>query len=218
MNFTNIIFTIAISTYSVYTLAQDPTRFQDEIDEINSQYTEDLPDSPIIFAGSSSIRFWKDVDQLESDQPILNHGFGGSQMSDLNHYLNTLVLRFNPDKVFIYEGDNDIAEGKDTEEILNDTREVIERINMSSQDAEIYLLAAKPSISRWDLKDQYESLNQAFEELAKSTNGVVNYVDIWNPMLGEDGKVRSDIFIEDDLHMNEKGYAIWEKVIGPLVK
>jgi len=34
-------------------------------------------------------------------------------------------------------------------------------------------------------------------------------------MLGADGKPMPDIFIGDKLHMNAKGYAIWQKIIEP---
>ena len=45
------------------------------------------------------------------------------------------------------------------------------------------------------------------------------FADVWKPMLGRDGKPMPDIFIEDNLHMNAKGYAIWQKVLQPyLVK
>jgi lysophospholipase L1-like esterase len=45
------------------------------------------------------------------------------------------------------------------------------------------------------------------------------FVSVWNAMLGEDGKPLPDIFISDNLHMNAKGYAIWQKLIEPyLVK
>jgi lysophospholipase L1-like esterase len=33
-------------------------------------------------------------------------------------------------------------------------------------------------------------------------------------MLGENGNVFQDLFIEDGLHMNKKGYDLWAKVIS----
>jgi lysophospholipase L1-like esterase len=46
----------------------------------------------------------------------------------------------------------------------------------------------------------------------------VYFVDLWKPMIGSDGVVFQDIFIEDGLHMNAKGYAIWKKEIGKYLK
>ncbi len=194
----------------------DPERFKEEIDEILTGYNT-RPTDPIVFAGSSSFRFWEKVSDLPSQQPILNHGFGGSHMSDLLFYLEELVLDFKPTKIFIYEGDNDIASDKSTAEIMEDTRNVVNQIKERLPDTEVYLLAAKPSISRWDYKVEYERLNTAYKEYAES-NENLSFVDVWSPMLDNNGVVLQDIFVEDDLHMNEKGYGIWTGIIGPLVK
>jgi lysophospholipase L1-like esterase len=45
----------------------------------------------------------------------------------------------------------------------------------------------------------------------------MNYADVWKPMLSR-RKVKEDIFIEDGLHMNAKGYEIWYEALKPYVK
>lgn len=77
------------------------------------------------------------------------------------------------------------------------------------------MIAAKPSIARWHLKDEYERLNKALLELTETADFKdITFIDIWSPMLDDSGEVLDDIFISDNLHMNEKGYSIWETVIG----
>ncbi|WP_373517444.1 GDSL-type esterase/lipase family protein, partial [Pricia sp.] len=80
---------------------------------------------------------------------------------------------------------------------------------------QVVLIAAKPSIARWKLKGKYKRLNRKMAKLADD-NPSVEYADVWNPML-EGGKVKQDIFIEDGLHMNAKGYQIWYDVLEPFV-
>ena len=46
----------------------------------------------------------------------------------------------------------------------------------------------------------------------------MEYADVWKAMLDENGMIYNNIFLEDDLHMNKKGYDIWEEVIGELLK
>jgi len=46
-----------------------------------------------------------------------------------------------------------------------------------------------------------------------STRKKTYFVDVWSPSLDAEGNVLKDIFLEDGLHMNEKGYAIWVKEI-----
>jgi lysophospholipase L1-like esterase len=36
-------------------------------------------------------------------------------------------------------------------------------------------------------------------------------------MLNVEGKPMENLFVEDKLHMNEKGYAIWQKLIAPVL-
>jgi lysophospholipase L1-like esterase len=37
-------------------------------------------------------------------------------------------------------------------------------------------------------------------------------------MLGPDGQPRPDLFVADNLHMNEAGYAIWTREIGAALR
>ena len=195
--------------------AQDPTRFADDVQAYNQAH-HSLKERPIVFVGSSSILKWEDVGDRYTDYPILNRGFGGSQMSDLLYYLEDLVIRYNPKQVFIYEGDNDIASGKSREQILSDTKEVVGGILKAIPDVNIILIAAKPSVKRWDMANTYLEVNQSFATYAESERAV-QYADIWNPALGSNGKVLDDIFLDDDLHMNAKGYDIWEEVLRPFL-
>lgn len=198
--------------------AQDPTRFQGEIDVIqDKQFQIDNSKEVVVFTGSSSIRMWHDVQEFYPHINAINTGFGGSHMSDLLHYLDALVLKHSPDKVFIYEGDNDISDSKKNSKILDTTIQVVNKIKETHPVVEIYLISPKPSISRWSFKDQYESLNEMFDEYASTTEGVT-FVDVWNPMLNDEGVPFPDIFLEDNLHMNEKGYEIWGDIIKAYLK
>jgi lysophospholipase L1-like esterase len=173
----------------------------------------DASKETIVFTGSSSIRMWKNLESMFPDYQIINSGFGGSQSSDLFRYYNELILQYNPKKVFIYEGDNDIASKKKTKEIIATTREIIGKIRERNIGTQVVIIAAKPSIARWKLKRKYIRLNRAFEKLCKAENGL-EFANVWDVMM--DGrKVRQDIFIGDGLHMNNKGYDLWYAVIKP---
>ena len=45
-----------------------------------------------------------------------------------------------------------------------------------------------------------------------------SYIDIFYPMLDEGGNIKEEIFLDDRLHMNAKGYQIWQKVMAPYLK
>ena len=198
--------------------AQGNSLFKDEVDALQKKYDKNYTASQetIVFTGSSSIRKWVDVDQRFPDQHIVNTGFGGSQASDLLDNIYSLILRFNPKKIFIYEGDNDIFAKKRPNKIRGTVEEIIDVINRNDSNAKVVIIAAKPSIARWNLKGKYKRLNRKFERVAENRS-IVEYADVWKPML--DGKkVKQDLFIEDGLHMNAKGYQIWYDVLKPYVE
>jgi lysophospholipase L1-like esterase len=153
---------------------------------------------------------------LQSDFPnynIVNRGFGGSQTSDLLYFFDQLILPYNPKKIFIYEGDNDLSAGKSPEQIVSTMDSVIAMIRQRvSKTVPIYVISPKPSISRWHLKEKYIKFNELMNDsVSKKRN--VHFIDVWSPALDKDGVVIKDIFLEDGLHMNSKGYAIWARVL-----
>ncbi len=189
--------------------AQKKPGFADEITSIEKKYDTlwDPSSETIVFTGSSSIRIWNDLENRFPGVQIVNTGFGGSQTSDLLYYSADLISKYNPKKVFIYEGDNDISLGKKVKEILATTKELIAKIRIGNPKLQIVLISAKPSLARWKLKGKFKRLNRRFEAISKDDT-LTSFVDVWNPML--DGrKVKQDIFIQDGLHMNSKGYDIW---------
>ena len=210
--------TILLPIFCAYMVkSQNPLRFEEDIEkffEIEISDNEDL----VVFTGSSSIRFWEDLEQDCHSVKVINTGFGGSHMSDLLFYIEETVLRFEPVKVYIYEGDNDIFANKTPKNILKTTKMVVEKIKAHNSKIEIFLISAKPSPSRWEFKNEYEDLNILFKKYSETKEGIF-YIDIWKAMLDEKGNPKSNIFISDSLHMNRKGYLIWrDKICSELDK
>ncbi|MBR9852998.1 MAG: G-D-S-L family lipolytic protein [Algicola sp.] len=194
-------------------LGQTDNAFKNEVEAVQKKNNElwDSSRPTIVFTGSSSIRLWKDLQDRFPNHQVLNTGFGGSQFSDLELYLDELILSYNPVKVFIYEGDNDIFERKSPRKIVKRAESILSTLQQEKPNMEIVLISAKPSISRWKFRGKYRRLNRKLDKLASKTNGI-DFVDVWYPMLDEK-KVKQDIFIEDGLHMNKKGYDIWYEAI-----
>ncbi len=209
---------IFFALISISVIAQDASRFEEEIQEIQEKYDTlwDNTRETIVFTGSSSIRLWKDLQGIYPQYQIVNTGFGGSESSDLLTYTDELILQFNPKKVFIYEGDNDINANKKPKDIITVFKEIILQIKNSNPDTWIVIISAKPSLARWHLKGKYKRLNRKFCRLGKKEQKI-DYANIWNIML--DGKkLRQDIFIEDGLHLNSKGYELWNQIISNYIQ
>ena len=196
-------------------LAQHPKRLKEDVIALQKKYDTlwEPGKETYVFVGSSSIRFWDTLPILFPDKQVVNSGFGGSMASDVLAYLEELVLDYQPKKVFLYEGDNDIFEKKGPTKVLRQTRRIIRRIQKYNGPTPVVLIGAKPSIVRWHLKKRYEKLNRKLNEFS-SEEPLVSYMDVWDSMVDEKG-IREEIFLEDGLHMNEKGYAIWERILEP---
>lgn len=214
----SIWFTVCLSLIlmiglSLQASAQDPLRFQKEVDQIHEKYPSHIQRNDLIlFTGSSSIKMWKDLSQYFPDHEIINAGFGGSQTFELLHYVNELIIDYKPKKVFIYEGDNDISSGKSSTEIILTMHELVGIIHEALPETDILLISAKPSISRWHLKEEYMDLNQYLDEYSQLFD-YVEFVNIWDTMLDAEGNPRTEIFLEDKLHMNKAGYDLWAEVV-----
>ncbi|HEA21153.1 hypothetical protein LCGC14_1076340 [marine sediment metagenome] len=210
------IFTILFMMISVGN-AQGPLQFEGQVEAIQQKYDAVFYTSQktMVFTGSSSIRVWQDVQERFPDHRVVNTGFGGSQASDLLYYIYDLIFRYHPKKVFIYEGDNDIAKGKKPKEVCTDLQQIIGGIHRNDSATKVVIIAVKPSIARWGLRRNYKRLNRKMERLAKS-NPLVEYANVWDPMLNG-SNVKQDIFLEDGLHMNNQGYEIWYDVLKPFV-
>jgi len=193
----------------------DPARFEADIHAFEaSDSSSTYPADPIIFYGSSSIRIWHD--SLAKDMaplPVIGRGFGGSTMIDALHYADRVIIPRKPRAVVLYEGDNDIgafqvAPGRVTELF----EEFVARIQTALPETEIYFLSIKPSPSRWDHWPQMIQANQMIRRVCEA-DPLRHYLDVASVMLDEHGMPRKDIFRDDMLHMNRKGYALWTKIV-----
>ena len=51
-----------------------------------------------------------------------------------------------------------------------------------------------------------------------SRDDSVTFIDIWDAMLSAEGERIPDLFVEDGLHINAKGYEIWTKLVRKHLK
>jgi lysophospholipase L1-like esterase len=206
-----------ILLHRVYKDAPTPNRFEDEIRiyEIIDHFRPP-PQHAFLFTGSSTIRRWTDIGAYLPGITLLNRGFGGSTMKDLNHFAERIVFPYNPSRVFVYEGDNDLGGGTAPGEFINDCREFIEACSKRIPDAEIWFLSIKPSLARIRKWDEMQAANRMLKDLADRYDKV-HFIDISEGMLDPKGMPRKDIFVEDGLHLNAEGYGILARAIRPAV-
>ena len=200
--------------WGVKSIAQ--TDFGSEVQQIVNRSESKGYQEPVVFIGSSSIKKWRNVESEFPGFQILNHGFGGSQYSDILKFQEQLIAAFEPSMVVVYAGDNDIAAMKIPETIAIEAENFIDGLRRIANGSPVLVLSVKPSVARWRLKDQYVELNHKLEQICSSFEHAV-YVDVWTPMLLSTGDVDKSLFLEDGLHMNKKGYEIWKNALKPFL-
>ncbi|MGZ5254346.1 MAG: GDSL-type esterase/lipase family protein [Flavitalea sp.] len=191
--------------------AQD--NFLNEIRDFKRLDSIEMPKpNSILFVGSSSFRMWNDVQQDFPQHSIINRGFGGSNLLDVIQYADQIIYPYKPSKVVIYAGENDIAQNKTANEVFDRFRILFGMIRAELKDVPVVFVSIKPSPSRESYLSEVKQANKLIRAyLAKQKN--TSYVDVFTPMLNSDGSFK-DIYVEDRLHMNRKGYDIWKEVIG----
>jgi lysophospholipase L1-like esterase len=196
---------------------------QSFIKEIKAFQTADSilmpPKKAILFAGSSSFRLWKTVQADFPEYTIINRGFGGSSLPDVIRYTEEILFPYFPKQVVIYCGENDFATDPKlpSDSVVERFKTLFKMIRKRFTTTHIAFVSMKPSPSRWKMKDQMIAANDRIKEYLKSQRRT-NYIDVWAPMLAENGEPMKDLFLSDSLHMNAKGYAIWQKAIEPALK
>jgi len=171
------------------------------------------PEGAIVLTGSSSIARWNDqaVAAL-APLTVIPRGFGGSVMGDVLYHLERVALRYKPRAILIYEGDNDTSYGIPENKILGQLKEIIAKIHDQLPAARIYVMSVKPSVLRQNVWSNAQKVNWGYEEIAKN-DPLVYYIDAASPFLKANGSVMTDIFVDDNLHLNDMGNLIWGSTI-----
>jgi lysophospholipase L1-like esterase len=178
-----------------------------------SDKTNPPPKNAILFIGSSSIRKWTTVAADFPDYKVINRGFGGSHISDSIAFADRILIPYQPKQVVFYAGANDINYGKSPEQVFADFKTFVAKVHEKLPKTKIAFISIATNPSRWAEVEKVKQANQMIETFCKE-NGLV-FIDVFHPMLDPEGKPRPEIYVSDRLHMNEKGYAIWKKVIAP---
>jgi lysophospholipase L1-like esterase len=177
------------------------------------------PKNAILFAGSSSFRLWKNIEADFPGHTIINRGFGGSSLPDVIRYTEDIIFPYSPKHIVIYCGENDFAADPKlpSDSVVRRFRILFSLIRSRFITTHVSYVSMKPSPSRWKMKDQMIAANDGIKKFLKSQRRT-SYVDVWTPMLAENGEPMKDLFLSDSLHMNTKGYAIWQKAIEPVLR
>lgn len=212
-----LLLSLSLALLSLQVNAQreiDPTRFEAAIQAFEAKDQSSMPpQGAIVLTGSSSIARWNDQAAAAlAPLSVIPRGFGGSVMEDALYYIDRVALAYKPRAILIYEGDNDTSYNIPEDKIVSQFEQIVARVHANSPDTRIYVLSVKPSIARQNVWGNAMKLSSRLNAIAHA-NPRVHYIDVATPFLTADGSVMTDIFVEDGLHLNDKGNAIWGAAI-----
>jgi lysophospholipase L1-like esterase len=181
------------------------------------------PKCATLFVGSSTIRRWASLKQDFPTRTVINRGFGGSTVWEVDAYFDRIVTPYHPAQIVFYAGDNDLASapardgapariGRSPDVVYADFVAFMRMKDKALGSTPVWFIAVKPSKLRWDMQDKMTAVNNKVKALAAKRDDLA-YIDIVPVMLKPDGKPK-DIFVEDDLHMTPDGYALWAPIVN----
>jgi lysophospholipase L1-like esterase len=188
------------------------------------------PKNAILLIGSSSFTKWTDVQDYFPGYTIINRGFGGSTLLDQIRYANDIIFPYEPKQIIIYCGENDLASSDTvTSAMVVDRFKQLYKVIREKTEAQIVYISMKPSPSRRQLFTKMRLANLSISDFIskQDPNALIRsnmnppparYVDVHWKMINKAGEPIPEIFLEDSLHMNAKGYAIWKKEMEPYLQ
>jgi lysophospholipase L1-like esterase len=177
------------------------------------------PSAPgcVLFLGSSSIRMWKTLKEDFPGVPVVNRGFGGSQIADVLVHFDRLVLPHHPRLIVFYSGTNDVSAGKSPEQVVKDFELFCAKVHAVRPETRILFVSLQYAPSRWALRAKMAAANAEIANYC-AADPRRSYVDTNPAMLAASGSPDETLYSPDRLHMAPGGYAVWTKLLAPLVK
>jgi lysophospholipase L1-like esterase len=192
-------------------------RFSKEIETfIQWDKKNSYPENAILFIGSSSISLWNTALSFPRLR-VINRGFGGAHISDVNHYYEKIVRKYKPSKIIFYAGDNDVAAGKSADQVLKDYQIFIEKVERDFPETQVFYLPIKPSLRHWQFWSEMSAANSKIREFIETKQNLF-YVDTTSAMLNGSLEPNPDLFIHDGLHLNDHGYQLWNEILLPYIE
>ena len=165
----------------------------------------------IVFLGDS-ITSRYDLNKYFPNYNVYNSGIAGNMTKDILENMENRVFIYNPTKVFILIGTNDLVySGLDNDGIKNNIEEIINKIYEKNSNTKIYLESIYPvntslnkEIVETRTNDNIKNLNNKIEKIC---NNKCTYINMYDDLTDKNGNMKR-IYTVDGLHLNKIGYKV----------
>lgn len=169
----------------------------------------------IIFLGDSITDFYP-IDDIFLNLPIVNSGISGYRTTNILEEMDEMVYRYNPTKVFLLIGTNDLND-EEPEKVEENIVKIVENIQKNRAKAKIYVESIYPVNKSIDSEVVSNRNNEKIKEVndyikSYCENNKVTYIDVYSMLADEDGNFNHK-YTDDGLHANKLGYARISQVL-----
>ncbi|MCE5257854.1 MAG: GDSL-type esterase/lipase family protein [Chloroflexi bacterium] len=198
----------------------DLNRFAEQVSALEVGLRADPPaPGGILFYGSSTMVNWRADNLLQRQMaplPAFSTGFGGSTAEEALYYYARLVLPLKPSILVYYEGDNDLSTGYTPAEVMELSHRLFEWARRDLPGIRFVIIPVKDYPAQTAPQDQLATLHLAFLYYA-AQYADTSVIDIGPVLHDEHGQVRLDIFEQDNVHFNLKGYELLTGQVKPIL-
>lgn len=176
--------------------------------------TTDYSEDAILFIGSSSIRLWKTLAEDMAPYPVIQRGYGGAHFRDMVFFTERILSDHSLSMVVCFVANDISGSTKDgsPKDVLNLFKLFVKQVREKHPDIPILQIAVTPTLSRWDYWDEINKVNQLLKSYCKETANLY-FVDTVPTYLDALGQPKPEWFVKDQLHLNAKGYEVWNGLI-----
>lgn len=170
------------------------------------------PAGQLVVVGSSSIRRWEGAFRSLAPWGVVQRGFGGARMWEVAGYAPELISPHAPAGVLFFAGTNDIADGSSVDAVVLAWRCAVERVWQDLGAVPTWFIGITPTPLRWKQWETSKAVNEAVQALSADHPGL-HYIDVPAAFLATGSPPETSLFVEDQLHLSEAGYALWTEVV-----
>ena len=190
--------------------------------QINVWVAEDALDPPpsdaVLFVGSSTIRKWERLQKDFAGWDVIQRGFGGSTMEDVNEFIDEIVLPYDPYAIVVYAGSSTLASGATPQEELQNYVTFVDTVhagqNQSRPPIPIFLMSIVPAPARWAHWPKLEAFNELLSDYCDSDPSL-HFVDTSDEFLATGEPPAAELFAPDGVHLSQLGYDVFTSVLLP---
>ncbi|RFZ95474.1 GDSL family lipase [Mucilaginibacter conchicola] len=187
--------------------------YEDDIKRLEKQRSQLISQPATLFYGSSSIRLWQTLANDFADHAPVNLGFGGSTLAACTWFFDRVMEGYQPQRLIIYAGDNDLGDGRHPEEVFLFFQQLAARVQKRFGALPCYFISLKPSMARWHMAPQFHFTNKIISEEIVANQPNWHFINIYDAMLNADGQPDTSYYDSDGLHLTPKGYALWARIV-----